>query len=77
MSENIFKKFSSAHLKRASLIKEQIEKLEKDLTTLLHIPQSLTIGSMVKRKKVMSAAARAKLSAASKAYWARIRAGKK
>jgi len=66
-----------AQLKKATAIKERMEQLERELTAILGIPEPLTVGGIVRRRKKMSAAARAKISAAAKARWAKIRAGKK
>ncbi len=68
---------SVAQLKHATAIKERIEKLERDLTGILGIPEAMTVGGIVRRRRTMSAAARAKISAAAKARWAKIKAGKK
>jgi DNA polymerase/3'-5' exonuclease PolX len=68
---------SAAHLRRATQIKENIEKLEKELTGILGIPEQMTVGGTIRRHRTMSAAARAKISAAAKARWAKVRAGKK
>jgi hypothetical protein len=65
-----------AQLKKAAAIKERIEQLEKDLTGILGIPEALTVGGVVRRHRKMSAAARAKISAAAKARWAKVNAGK-
>jgi hypothetical protein len=73
---NILSRFSSAHLRRATAIRERIDKLEKELTGILGIPESLTIGGVMRRHRRMSKAARAKISAAAKARWAKVRAKK-
>jgi hypothetical protein len=75
--DNIFSRLSVAQLKKATAIKERIEQLEKDLTGILGIPEPLTVGGAIRRRKKMSAAARAKISAAAKARWAKVRSGKK
>lgn len=62
-----------SQLKKAVAIKERMEQLEKDLTSILGIPEPLTLGGMVRRRRTMSAAARAKISAAAKARWAKVR----
>ncbi|MEO6036229.1 MAG: hypothetical protein ABIQ35_13315 [Verrucomicrobiota bacterium] len=73
---NILSRLSSVHLKRAAAIREQIEKKEKELTTLLGIPESITVGGIARRHRRMSAATRARLSVMAKARWAKIRAKK-
>jgi len=65
-----------AQLKKAAAIKERIEQLERDLTGILGIPEPMTVGGVIRRRRKMSAAARAKISAAAKARWAKVRAGK-
>jgi len=77
MSDNIFGRLSAAHLKRAAAIKERIEHLEKELSGLLRIPEAPTIGGTMRRHRKLSAAARAKISAAAKARWAKFRKAKK
>jgi DNA polymerase/3'-5' exonuclease PolX len=74
---NSLTKLSVAQLKKALAIKQRIERLEKDLTDIMGIPESMTVGGTVRRHKKMSAAARAKISAAAKKRWARIRSEKK
>ena len=80
-------------LKRAAAIKEQIEGLNKELRAILGAsaksaaapkkkwtakPATLSAKPAAKaKKKIFSAATRAKLSAKLKAYWAAKRAGKK
>lgn len=73
MRENSLVRYSAAQLKRAVAVKEKIEELEKELTGLLGIPEALTVTSVVRRHRKMSAAARKKISAAAKARWAKIR----
>jgi len=75
--DNIFSRLSVAQLKKATAIKERMEQLEKDLTAILGIPEPMTVGGAIRRRRRMSAAARAKISAAAKARWAKVRAGKK
>ena len=76
MKENILSRLSSAHLRRLVAIREQIEKKERELTALLGIPEALTVGAMLRRHRGLSAATRAKLSAAAKSRWAKIKAKK-
>jgi hypothetical protein len=69
---------SVQQLRQAASIKEQIEKLNKELGAILG---STGISATTKpakpvKKGGMSAAARAKISAAAKARWAKIRAAK-
>ena len=76
MTKNILSRVSSAHLRRAAAIKERIEEMEKELTELLGIPEAITVGGAVRRHRRMSAAARARISAAATARWAAVRAKK-
>jgi hypothetical protein len=77
MDKNLLTKVSSAHFKRAAAIKQRIEQLERELTGLLGIPEPLTLGGTLRRHRRISAAGRAKISAAAKARWAKIKAPKK
>jgi hypothetical protein len=74
---NTLRDLTVAQLKKAAAIKERIEQLERDLTGILGIPEAMTVGGIVRRRRKMSAAARAKISAAAKARWARVKAAKK
>jgi hypothetical protein len=76
MQNNLLAKLSAAHLRRAADIRDHIEALESQLAKLLHVPEQLTIGNMMKKKRTMSAAARKKISEAAKARWAKVRADK-
>ena len=85
--------FTVAQLKQVIAIKEQIEKLEYDLNTILGgISSDAPIieldqpgknakkavdAGLPKRKRTMSKAARAKIAAAAKARWAKHHANKK
>ncbi len=69
-------KLTGAQFKKAAAIKERIERLERELTGILGIPEAMTVGGTMRRHRTMSAAARAKISAAAKARWARVKAGK-
>jgi DNA polymerase/3'-5' exonuclease PolX len=77
MTARTIRDLSVAQLKKAAAIKTRIEQLETELTGLLGIPEALTIGGTMRRHRRMSAAARAKISSAAKARWARFRAKKK
>ena len=67
-----------SQLKRAVAIKQRIEDLERELASL--IGQSSASGASasggIRRRRKMSAAARAKIAAAARARWARFRANK-
>ncbi len=62
---------SAAQLRRAAQIKEQVASLEKQLQSLLG-----QTASVAKRKGGLSAAGRAKISAALRARWAKTKAAK-
>jgi len=63
----------SAHqLRRAAELKEKIESLQSELNGLLGVP-SAAGGNGISRKRHMSAAAIARISAAQKARWAKIK----
>jgi hypothetical protein len=89
--ENLLRNFSSAQLKRALQIREQIEVLEQELGNLGGAEQPLkkrrsklvkriktttSSNEAPKKKRVMSASAKAKIAAAQKARWARFHAAK-
>jgi hypothetical protein len=68
---------SAQQLRRAATIKEQIQSLENELGRIFgSSTKSATIAAPKKRRK-MSAAGRAKISAAAKARWAKVKAAKK
>jgi len=69
---------SAAQLRRAASIKERIENLHKELTSILGTASSAPSAPKGRTKKrKMSAAARALISAAQKKRWAKIKAEKK
>lgn len=70
---SIVSNLSLAQLKQAVQIKEQIEKLQRELSSVLGLssPTQKAAGSG------MSEATKAKLRAAAKARWAKVKAGKK
>jgi hypothetical protein len=74
---NVLRDLTGAQLRKAAAIKGRIEDLEKELTGLLGIPEAITVGGIIRRRRKMSAAARQKIAAAARARWARFRAGKK
>jgi hypothetical protein len=67
---------SAQQLRRAAAIKEQIQSLENELGRIFGSSAKPVAAVAVKKEWKMSAAARAKISAAAKARWAKIN-GKK
>ena len=65
---------TSAQLKRAANLKDKIEALNRQLEIILGA--SASAAAKPGRKGGMSAAGRAKVAAAQKARWARVKAGK-
>jgi hypothetical protein len=68
---------SAAKLRKASQLKERIEALNSELANLIGEIVPAPIAAIHKKRRTMSAAARAKIAAAARARWARVRAGKK
>lgn len=67
----------SAHqLRQAANLKEQIDALEKELSQLLGSTAKPVTAKAPKKKGGMSAAGKAKVAAAQKARWAKIKAAK-
>lgn len=66
---------TSAQLKRAADLKDKIAKLEKELASILGASAPAVSSSPKKRK--ISAAGLARIKAAQKARWAKIKAAKK
>lgn len=75
---NILLSLTATQLKRAAAIKEKITGLEKELVAILGgAPAAKAPASKpVKTKRKMSAAGRARIAAAQKARWAKIKAAK-
>jgi hypothetical protein len=67
---------SSSQLRRAADIQDKIESLQSELNQLLGNGLAVTAKPEPTRRK-MSAAARAKIAAAQRARWAKVRSGKK
>jgi hypothetical protein len=67
---NILASLTSAQLKRAADLKDQINKLEKELGSILGVSTPATASP---KKSKMSAAGRAKIAAAQKARWAKVK----
>jgi hypothetical protein len=74
---NTLRELSIANLKRAVSIKEQIEKLEAELNGLLGSSagseRATSGGGSTGGRRKMSAEARARISAAAKARWAKVK----
>jgi hypothetical protein len=67
---------SATQLRRAADIQDKIESLQGELNQLLGDGSEPSAKPERKRRK-MSAAARAKIAAAQRARWAKVRSGKK
>jgi len=65
---------SSQQLRRIADLKEKIESLQNELNRLAGAAAS---GSPIKRKSGMSAAGRARIAAAQRARWAKVKGAKK
>jgi hypothetical protein len=78
MTNNPLANLSVLQLKRAVAIREQMQTLQNELDRLAggHTPSGKNSAAPQKKKGTMSAAARAKLSAAMTARWAKIKAAK-
>jgi hypothetical protein len=63
---------SAQQLRRAAAIKEQIQSLENELGRILGLPAKPVAVAAPKKRRKMSAAGRAKISAAAKARWAKV-----
>lgn len=75
--ENPLRTIATSKLKRAVAIREKIEELERELAGLIGIPDKLTVGSVLRKKRKMSAAVREKIATAARARWAKVKASKK
>ena len=76
---NTLLSLTATQLKHAAAIKEKITSLEKELVAILGgAPAAKAPAAKpVKKKRKMSAAGRARIAAAQKARWAKIKAAKK
>jgi len=75
MTTNLLAQLSVKQLKRAVAIREKIETLERQLNK---IPGAESPSAAApRRRRRLSAAAKAKISAAAKARWAKFRAHKR
>ena len=69
---------SAAQLRRAAALKERIEKLHKELTSILgSASPAPAAGDGGRKKHKRSAAARARMAAAQTARWAKMKAAQK
>lgn len=73
MTNNPLANLSVQQLRRAITLKEQIEALEQELTQALGAPAPATPAASGRGKYQRSAAARAKMAAAQKARWAKLK----
>jgi hypothetical protein len=67
---------SAQQLRHAAGIKEKIQSLENELQRILGSPAKFVSDGAPKKNYKMSAAARAKISAAAKARWAKVNGAK-
>jgi len=67
---------SVAQLRRAATIKEEIQSLENELNKIFGSSAKPAASVMPKKRRKMSAAARAKIAAAQKARWAKVKSKK-
>jgi hypothetical protein len=68
---------SVQQLRRAAAIKEQIQSLENELRRIFGSSTTPVAVAAPKKRRKMSAAGRARISAAAKARWAKVKAAKK
>ena len=67
---------SSVGLRRAARIKDKIEALQQDLARILGSSTSVGAADAPRKRRKMSAAAKAKIAAAARKRWAKYRAEK-
>jgi hypothetical protein len=68
---------SDKQLRRAANIKDKIQSLGKELERILGSSSKPVSVAVPKKRHKMSAAGRARIAAAAKARWARVKAAKK
>ena len=71
---NLLSSLTIHQLRQAADVKEKIEALNKELASLLGVPA--TVATRAPKKSKMSASAKAKIGAAQKARWAKVKAAK-
>ena len=64
---------SVSQLRKAAALKEKIQSFENELGRILGSPAKIATAIAPKKKGTMSAAHRAKISAAAKARWAKVK----
>jgi hypothetical protein len=69
-------KLPAAKLKHVIAIKAEIEKLENQLENVIVAATPSFVGNVVKARRKMSAAAKAKIAAAARARWAKVKGSK-
>lgn len=67
----------AAKLKRVVALKAEIEKLEHQLENVIVATTPSFVGKVIKARRKMSAAAKAKIAAAARARWAKVRSAVK
>ena len=73
---NSFINLTPQQLRKAANVQERIVSLQKQLSQLLGAPVRLVPGA-ARKKRTMSAAGRARIAAAARARWAKIRGAKR
>ena len=68
---------SAKQLRRAADIKDKIQSLEKELEQILGFSIKPAAPAATRKRRKMSAAGRARIAAAQKARWAKVKAAKK
>jgi hypothetical protein len=68
---------SAQELRRAADIKDKIQSLEKELEQILGSSTKPVTAAAPKKRRKMSTAGRARIAAAAKARWAKVRAAQK
>src|ERR1039457_7474613 len=73
---NLVINLSVKQLRQAADLKEEITALERELSQLLGSTAQTAVAKAPKKKFTMSAAAKAKISAAAKLRWAKVKGAK-
>jgi hypothetical protein len=73
---NVLSSLSAQQLRSAAALKEKIQSLEVELAKLLGSPSKSLTEAAPKKKYKMSPAARARISAAAKIRWAKVKGAK-